>query len=182
MFEEFDGNPPASEVSIRNFETDAGFTLPADCAQFLQENNGGEGFIGNRYVILWCVEELLKLNKAYAVVEYAPGPRLFGSDGGGEAFAFDMRLDSKPIVSVPFVGMDLNLARQVAGCFREFLGAQSGHRKSDVASLEGKELFEIHPVILGGSPTDPNNETLLTRAEHIEAVRYWDAVVRDVRK
>jgi hypothetical protein len=46
----------------------------------------------------------------------------------------------------------------------------------------GKEIFEIHPVILGGSPTDPANKTVLTRAQHIEAVRYWNRIIRHARR
>ncbi|MDB6016488.1 MAG: hypothetical protein JWR19_977 [Pedosphaera sp.] len=49
-------------------------------------------------------------------------------------------------------------------------------------NLAGKEIYEIKPVILGGSPTDPANKTLLTRQQHIEAVRYWNKVIRDFRK
>ncbi len=48
--------------------------------------------------------------------------------------------------------------------------------------LKGKEIFEITPVILGGSPTDPKNKTVLTRAEHIEAVNYWNKIISDLRK
>jgi len=57
------------------------------------------------------------MNKSYGVNDYAPGLFLFGSDGGGEAFAFDARSDAKPIVSVPFIGMELKLARPVASNF-----------------------------------------------------------------
>jgi hypothetical protein len=46
----------------------------------------------------------------------------------------------------------------------------------------GMEIFEIRPVILGGSPTDPANKTVLTRAQHIEAVRYWNRVIREARR
>src|SRR5712691_148091 len=45
----------------------------------------------------------------------------------------------------------------------------------------GKEIFEIHPVILGGSPTDPANKATLTRAEHIRAVQYWNKILKDLR-
>jgi hypothetical protein len=45
----------------------------------------------------------------------------------------------------------------------------------------GKEIFEIHPVILGGSPTDPANKVILSRREHIEAVRYWNGIIRQIR-
>jgi hypothetical protein len=45
----------------------------------------------------------------------------------------------------------------------------------------GKEIFEVHPVILGGSPTSPENKILLTRQQHIEAVRYWNRIIRNLR-
>jgi hypothetical protein len=117
----FNGNPPVDAASILLLETKAGVRLPEDYTQFLREADGGEGFVGNAYLILWRVGELLEMNRAYQVAEYAPGLFLFGSDGGGEAFAFDTRTAGKPIVSVPFVGMDVTLARPVASNFTAFL-------------------------------------------------------------
>jgi hypothetical protein len=55
-------------------------------------------------------------------------------------------------------------------------------RKFDPINSRGKEIFEIHPVILGGSPTDPTNKVLLSREEHIKAVNYWNKVIKDLRK
>jgi hypothetical protein len=46
----------------------------------------------------------------------------------------------------------------------------------------GKEIFDIHPVILGGSPNDPANKTVLAREDHLKAVRYWNSIIRDLRK
>ncbi len=54
-------------------------------------------------------------------------------------------------------------------------------RKNRHADCVGKEVFEIHPVILGGSANDLANKTILTRQQHIEAVRYWNKVIRDLR-
>jgi hypothetical protein len=48
--------------------------------------------------------------------------------------------------------------------------------------LKGKEIFEIKPVVLGGSPTDPKNKVILTREEHIELVNYWNKVISGLRK
>ena len=45
----------------------------------------------------------------------------------------------------------------------------------------GGEIFEIHPVLLGGSPTDPANKVILDRQKHIAAVRHWNKVIRDLR-
>lgn len=58
----------------------------------------------------------------------------------------------------------------------------SDMRKANSKSLAGMEIFEITPVILGGSPTDPANKTILTRRQHIEAVRYWNEIVRKLRQ
>jgi len=46
----------------------------------------------------------------------------------------------------------------------------------------GLEIVEIKPVILGGSPTDPANKARLTRSQHIEAVRYWNKIIQDLRR
>jgi hypothetical protein len=122
----FNGNAPADASAIRQFETDFGVALPEDYARFLSDMNGGEGFIGDAYVILWSVETLIELNRSYQVADYAPGLLLIGSDGGGEAFAFDLRTDVKSIMSIPFVGTGLNAARPIAPTFEMFLRALVG--------------------------------------------------------
>jgi SMI1 / KNR4 family (SUKH-1) len=126
LFSKFRGNPPATAAEIERFEEEVGLKLPKDYAAFLQRSNGGEGFIGpNAYVIFWRLGELAKMNKAYQVEEYSPGFFTFGSDGGGEAYAFDARTSAMPIVSIPFVGMELSLARMMTPSFDGFLEALS---------------------------------------------------------
>jgi SMI1/KNR4 family protein SUKH-1 len=118
----FRGNVPASEQAISSFRSISKRELPDEYLRFIQKMNGGEGFVGRSgYLILWPIEELLRMNEAYLVEEYAPGLFIFGSDGGGEAFAFDLRDDRKSVVSVPFVGMDLSLANCIGQSFGEFL-------------------------------------------------------------
>ena len=51
-----------------------------------------------------------------------------------------------------------------------------------LSDLVGKEIFEIQPVILGGSPTDPRNKVALTRGQHIEAVVFWNRKIREMRQ
>jgi hypothetical protein len=121
LFAKFNGNPPAEAEAIRRLEVESGLNLPVEYKEFLRQQNGGEGFIESAYAMLWRAEELLEMNKSYQVHDYAPGLFLFGSDGGGEAFAFDTRTDVKQIVTVPFVGMELSEARPMASNFNEFL-------------------------------------------------------------
>jgi len=91
---------------IINTSSQLDFILPDDYLEFIRESNGGEGIIGERhYLSLWKIEELAKLNKDYDTEIYAPGYLIFGSDGGGTAYAFDKANGN--IVSFQFVGMML---------------------------------------------------------------------------
>ena len=179
--------PPASAEALRAAERDIGNTLPDDYKSFLLEHNGGEGFIGEHYVILWKAEELSNFNDGYELSKYAPGYFMFGSTGGGDGFAFDTRTSPYRVMQVPFVGMTADDGFHVAGGFHELLermhGATSPESRREIEPLSrGKEIFEIKPVLLGGSPTDLENKMILARDQHMELVRFWNRVVSDVRK
>ena len=64
---------------------------------------------------------------------------------------------------------------------REKMAHASERPPKSKPTLRGKEIFEIKPIILGGSPTDPENKVILTRDQHMEVVRYWNKVVGDLR-
>jgi hypothetical protein len=61
------------------------------------------------------------------------------------------------------------------------MASYKSFRQSNPESA-GLEIFEITPIILGGDPVDPENKTLLTRQQHIEAVRYWNRIIWDLRR
>jgi hypothetical protein len=44
---------------------------------------------------------------------------------------------------------------------------------------KGMQIHEIQPVILGGSPTDPANKTILTRQKHAEIVTWWNRKIKE---
>lgn len=99
-----------------------GINFPEDYLNFFKRSNGADGPVGETgYISLWSANELVELNNGYRVNEFAPGLVLFGSDGGGEAFAFDTRTEGLPIVGVPFIGMSLDSANILALTFTEFL-------------------------------------------------------------
>jgi hypothetical protein len=121
LFAEFDAKPAASPAAVARCQADLKFRLPVEYVQFLQQMNGGEGFIGENYLRAWPVEELIENNKEYLVDEAAPELFLFGSSGGGEAFAFDTRSSPPPIVAVPFIVISLEDAIMLAPNFNAFL-------------------------------------------------------------
>jgi cell wall assembly regulator SMI1 len=111
----------ATPETVRQGEAQLGIRLPPDYVEFITAMNGGEGFVGDNYVILWSVDELPRFNREYNVPEFAPGLVMFGSDGGGEGFGFDLRSQNARVVVVPFIGMGWTDAEEIAPSFREFL-------------------------------------------------------------
>lgn len=121
LFERFAGNPPASPDEIETAQRQLKFRLPKSYIDFMLAKNGGEGFVGKTYFVLWKIDDLISMNAAYHVAEFAPGLFLFGSNGADEAFGFDIRFETCAIVSVPFVGMNLQTAKPAAPDFKAFL-------------------------------------------------------------
>jgi hypothetical protein len=118
-------DPAASVESLQQLRAIKGIELPEDYRSFLAEANGGEGFVGREYLILWKVQELESFNREYEVERYAPGLFLFGSNGSGEGFAFDTRETPYKVVQVPFIGMSLECATDVADSFLNLLERMS---------------------------------------------------------
>lgn len=52
-------------------------------------------------------------------------------------------------------------------------------RKTNPAQYQNREIFEVTPIKLGGSPTDSENKIALPREQHVEAVNYWNRVIKD---
>lgn len=91
-----------------------GVALPESYIEFLKKHDGGEGFIGDSYIIFWKAEELIDFNREYEVEIYAPGIFLFASNGGREGYGFDTEDTAMPVVRIPFIGMDRQYAISVA--------------------------------------------------------------------
>ncbi len=79
---------------------------PLDYLQASARYQGGAGEVGTAYLDLWEPEEVLEANEGYQVAEYAPGFTVFGSDGGGVAYAFERT--SGFIYEFPFIGMTMD--------------------------------------------------------------------------
>src|SRR5438128_12535870 len=86
----FQPNPPASEQAVSDLIAALAKPLPSSFVACFKRANGGEGFVGRRYVQLWGDEGLIEPNKGRSVAELAPHVVLLVSDGGLEAYALDL--------------------------------------------------------------------------------------------
>jgi hypothetical protein len=86
-------NPPIDRNMVKKVESVFGVAFPDDYVEFITYTNGAEGSIGENYLVLWAIDEIIELNEGYSVNEFPKGLVLFGSDGGDKAFAFDSRIN-----------------------------------------------------------------------------------------
>ncbi|MCL2137594.1 MAG: hypothetical protein FWH40_08810 [Coriobacteriia bacterium] len=50
----------------------------------------------------------------------------------------------------------------------------NGNAHNFSPSLKGLDIHEVQPVRFGGSPTDPENKILVSRAEHVKLTNWWN--------
>ncbi len=92
--------------TLKEVEAKLKVSFPDDYINFITVCNGGEGIVGNSYLAMWDVKELVSLNEDYGVAEFAPWIVLFGGNGGGLGYGFDKRSHPMRIVEVDYVCID----------------------------------------------------------------------------
>lgn len=112
-------NSPTTEDQIQKIEKHFQIKFPSEYVEFMLQSSGAEGFVNEEYLKLWKVEDLPQMNEGYKADEFFPGLILFGSDGGGEAYAFDKK-ENMSIVNPPFIGSSEDI-RKCGKTFTEFL-------------------------------------------------------------
>jgi SMI1 / KNR4 family (SUKH-1) len=118
--------PGASPDVIDKLSVESPITLPVDYLNLLRFSNGGEGELGVEpgWFQLWPAENVVEHNRGYNLSEWLPGFFGFGSNGGGELFAFDARHGEPwPVVMVPFCPLDSAEAVTMASSFAGWLRA-----------------------------------------------------------
>ena len=164
--EKFEKNPIAETSTFQQVLSNLNLELPSEYLDLFSFMNGGEGFIGDNYCRFYPIEELMPLNEAFLVKEFAPELFIFGSNGGGEAFAFNTTNKPFSIVKIPFIPMDLKWAKPLGNSISDFFFQFLSHtdqREASVSSsinkdLLGKEIHELQPVVFGGDPVDAKNK------------------------
>jgi len=103
-------NDAATAERIAGLATLVGVVLPRDYVELLSTCDGIEGEIGENYLVIDSIEVVEQFGRN----EYAPHLLHIGSNGGGEALAYDCRDAAMPIVVVPFLGYRAGDERPVA--------------------------------------------------------------------
>lgn len=109
--------PSAQEVVA--FLNQIDFTLPEEFIAFFKTSNGADISTEANYLLLWALTDMVQLNKDYRVEEFAPDFFVFGSDGGGTAFAIEK--GTSAIYEMPFIGMSKEEAIFRSKSFGEFI-------------------------------------------------------------
>lgn len=86
---------PASETEIAQLVSRARVELPDECLGFLQFGNGGEGPLAlpPLWFLLYSVKDCMEVCQSSWVVEFFPDFVFFGSNGGLESLAFNLRVE-----------------------------------------------------------------------------------------
>ena len=85
-------------------------------------SNGIERPIGKaNYLSIWPINELIELNQEYAVDEFLPGIKYFGSDGGDMAYGFEFDHDRTTIIEISFDSINKEEVKKYGEYFYEFL-------------------------------------------------------------
>jgi len=85
-WEEFEFNTPYSGDFIEKINE---VVLPKDYVEFMKNHNGGEGDVGETWLILYPLEELQEINDDYEIEKFLSGHIIIGSNGGGELYGID---------------------------------------------------------------------------------------------
>lgn len=109
--------PIKQEVEI--FLKQIDFKLPEGFIEFFKDSNGADISSDENYIVLWALTDMIQLNRDYNVDEYAPDFFIFGSNGGGTAYA--VKKSKSDIYEIPFIGMSNEEAVFKNKTFSEFI-------------------------------------------------------------
>ena len=91
---------PASEEEVKKLEEKFKISLPKDYEEILRFSNGGSLHGYSTPFIMYSIIEVLALYKEYDLYENIPQSLIFGADGGGTLYCYDLRLETPTIFFV----------------------------------------------------------------------------------
>lgn len=112
----------SDKTNLVDIEKGIGFQLPGDYRNFLLRYRGHETQIGEEYIKLWGIDDLLRLNQDYKILENLSATIGIGSNGAGEFIGIEKPDDDQPrIILTPFIDLDEQLHIEIGKSFTDFL-------------------------------------------------------------
>lgn len=102
------GDSDSEQLNL--LENNSPFTLPNDYKQFLLECNGLEGFIGENYLALWTIEDILDSMEENKLI--------IASDGGNIKYTLEKIDNDYVYAEEDFIG---DYYRIIANSFDDFM-------------------------------------------------------------
>jgi hypothetical protein len=109
-------------ATIDEIESMVKFRLPADYRIYLQNYSGFEGFIGQEFVKLWDLDQLVENNREYGILSSLPKTLGIGGNGSSEFIAIEPVAENRcRIVLSPFIDLNRNHHIEIGTSFTDFL-------------------------------------------------------------
>ena len=113
--------PAASEEDIANASARLPRSLPGDYQQFLLHNNGFEGEVGDSWLHLWVIDQLMKMNDRTGSDELPGGVILIGSNGASEGYGYAWHGARYSYVGMPMICTDVDEVVVLGDSFDELI-------------------------------------------------------------
>ena len=109
---------PATEAGLRTVESQIGCRLPDAIRFTLTRAYRPEGFVGESYIAFFTIDDMLRCWRDAQIGAHGFVP--FASNGGGEWYGLDSRLDASAFLLMPSIGMDWGTAMFLGATWDEF--------------------------------------------------------------
>ncbi|KFF19912.1 SMI1/KNR4 family protein [Flavobacterium hydatis] len=107
--------------SIDEVENIIQFKLPQDYKLYISNYSGNENFIGEHFVVLWDLDEILEMNNNYEILHNLDNTIGIGSNGSSEFIAIEfIEKEKYRIVLSPFIDLDKDCHIDIGDSFTDF--------------------------------------------------------------
>lgn len=137
------------------------------------EFQGLIGEKGDTFIRLFKPALLDEINHQYQIEEYLPGYQLIGSNAALEGIFV---APNTSVVQIPFIPLRAQYARTMFSSVQQFQDELNRSFASDLSYPLELTRMAVHPIALGGSPTDPANFKDVPEEIHVKSTVYWNSV------
>jgi hypothetical protein len=138
-----------------------------------------QGFIGDTgkmFVRLFRSDLRHEINLRYEVAQYLPGYLLIGSDAALEGIFV---APDRQVVKIPFIPLSAQYAKPLFSSVEQFRTEFDRTFRTDSNYPFDRTRMAVHPIALGGSPTEPANFKDVPDDIHVKATVYWNKFYAD---